>query len=140
MLFTNIITVKLESGEREIFLSPFRFQSKDRPTLKSGKIEIIYFYDHVNDNNYKAMLEQDDVDEKFRSDQYIINYGQDFEKNYLGSLHVDFDEKRCWQWEGKLNEQDAKILAECLFDPDLRSRKVTLFTPTRASDINLTRK
>ncbi|SDP01548.1 hypothetical protein SAMN05428975_0021 [Mucilaginibacter sp. OK268] len=141
MLNSYIITIPIESGDCEIFVSPFLLQSKEPPNIKSGKIEILYFYGQLRDDAYKARLEQEVLPEKFKSDTYIINYGQDFEKYYLGSLHVDFDTKHYWQWEAKsskLSEQDVKVLAESLFDPQLpHSKPVTLFTPTRASDINL---
>jgi hypothetical protein len=140
MLNSCIITIKTESGDREIFVSPLLLQAKEPPNIKSGKIGILYFYDQLRDDACKAMLETEVLPEEFKSDRYVINYGQDFEKYYLGSLHVDFDAKRYWQWEGKtskLSEQDVKVLGESLFDPHAQSRPATLFTPTRPSDFNL---
>jgi hypothetical protein len=140
MLNTSVITVKLESGESEIFISPLLLQSKERPNLKSGKIEILYFYSQMQDDEYKALLEKEALAEDFKSSDYIINCGQDFEKYYLGSLHIDVDSKSYSQWEHgsqKLSEQDIKVLADSLFNPQSQSRSVTMFTPTRPSDINL---
>jgi hypothetical protein len=143
MLNSYILTIKTESGEREIFVSPFLLHSKVRPDITSGKIDILYFYDQMQGKDYKAMLEREDLDEKFKSDRYIINCGQDFEKHYIGSFRVDLDKKYYWDWEGKsgneMIEQDVKILAKTLFNPESSSRPVTIFTPTRASDINLGR-
>jgi len=137
-----VITVDMENGGREILISPFLLQSKTPPDLKSGKIEILYFYEQLRDADYMKMLEQDSTASRFKSDEFIINYGQDFEKYYLGSLHIDFDAKRYWQWEGKpnkLSKQDVNALGESLLNLPLKSRSVTLFTPTRPSDINLGR-
>ncbi|MEZ2336474.1 hypothetical protein AB6735_12620 [Mucilaginibacter sp. RCC_168] len=139
MLNSVIITIPIESEEYEIFVSPFLLQSKEPPNIKSGKIEILYFYGQLRDDDYKTMLEKETLAEKFKSDGYIINYGQDFGKYYLGSLHIDLDTKRYWQWEGqsnKLSDQDVKLLAESLFNLKAKSRPVTLFTPTRPSDFN----
>jgi hypothetical protein len=140
MLSSYIITIKIESGECEIFVSPLLLQSKKRPDMKSGKIETLYFYGQLRDEDYMAMLEQEVWAAEFKSNSYIINYGQDFEKYYLGSLCVDFDTKRYWQWEGKsskLGELDVKIIGESLFDPQTQKHQVTMFTPTRPSDFNL---
>nr|WP_067059088.1 hypothetical protein [Mucilaginibacter sp. L294] len=143
MLNSYILIIKTEGGEREIFVSPFSLHSKWRPDIKPGEIEILYFYGQMQDDEYKAMLEYEDLDEKFKSERYIMNCGQDFEKHYIGCLHVDFDKKLYWDWKGKLDnnmsEQDVKFLAETLFNPESSSRPVMLFTPTRASDINLDR-
>jgi hypothetical protein len=35
-----------------------------------------------------------------------------------------------------LTEQDVKSLGENLFNPNVKSRQFTLFTPTRPSDFN----
>jgi hypothetical protein len=143
MLNSYAITIKTERGVREIFVSPLLLQSKERPNIKSGVIEILYFYDQPRDNDYMTMIEKEILREEFKSDRYIINYGQDFEKYYIGSFCVDLDKKRYWQWKGKsddFSEQDVRVLAEILFDPQSPTRSVTLFTPTRPSDINLTRK
>ena len=139
MLNSHIITIETASGRHEIFVSPLLLQSKELPDIKSGKIAILYFYDQLRDDDYRAMLEKETLPEQFKSDRYIINYGQNFEKYYLGSLHVDFATKRYWQWEGKsdeFNEHDIKILAESIFYPQTQSRPVTLFTPTRPADFN----
>lgn len=141
MLNGPVITIKTEIGELEIFVSPLLLQSKEPPNIKSGKIAVLYFYDQLRDEEYKAIVEKDDdLTERSKSENYVINYGQDFGKHYLGSMYVDFETKRYWQWEGnsnKLSEQDVKVLGESLFDPEAQTRTFTLFTPTRPSDINL---
>jgi hypothetical protein len=143
MLISNIITINTDNGLREIFISPFLLHSKMRPDIKSGKIEALYFYDLVPENEYNAMLEQENLDDRFKSNEYIINYGQDFEKYHIGSFRVDADKKLCWGWEGKpgnkMSDQDIKVLGDTLFNPGSHLRVVTLFTPTRASDFNLRR-
>ncbi len=139
MLNSAIITVKLESGESEIFISPLLLQSNERPNLESGKIEILYFYSQLQDDEYEALLEKEALAKDFKSPDYIINCGQDFEKHYLGSLRIDFDTRSYSQWENgsqKLSEQDVDVLANALFDPQSQSRSVTMFTPTRPSDFN----
>ncbi len=110
--------------------------------MKTGKIEVLYFYDQLKDEEYKINFEQEILADKFKADRYIINYGEDFEKYYLGSLHVDFETKLYKDWKGKedkLSEQDVMVLADTLFNPGTRARQVTMFTPTRPSDFNITR-
>ncbi|HEY9000302.1 MAG TPA: hypothetical protein VIM89_03035 [Mucilaginibacter sp.] len=138
MLNSFTVNVKIGDIKCEVFISPFLLQAKKIPDdIKSGKLTKLYFYYQLRDDGYVANLEQEILDDKFKSDQFIINYGQDFEKHYLGSLCVDFDNKRYWQWEGAntLSEDDVKSLGDSLFNPELQSR-VTLFTPTRPSDFN----
>jgi hypothetical protein len=86
MLSTYIITVKAERGEREIFVSPGLLQSKQRPVIRNGMVTVLYFYGQMQDDNYKALLEKEVVAEEFKSSDYIINCGQDFEQYYLGSI------------------------------------------------------
>lgn len=140
MLNSYIITIKLNNKDYEIFVSPILLHSEHKQqNIKSGMIEVLYFYGQLRDDTYKVMIEQEDLLEKFKTDQYIINYGQDFGKYYLGSLRVDFEAKRYWQWDGKgnkLTEQDVKILGESLFDKEANSKPVILLTPTRPSDFN----
>ncbi|QEM13173.1 hypothetical protein [Mucilaginibacter rubeus] len=139
MLNSYTINLQTEAGEKEIFISPFLLQSKIPPNLKSGNIEKLFFYIELKDDSYKAALEQEELSDRFKTDEFIINVGQDFEKYYLGSFRVDFQEKRCSQWEGKtgiLTEQEIKTLGESLFNPSAKSRRITLFTPTRPSDFN----
>ncbi|MFC0518570.1 hypothetical protein ACFFGT_30425 [Mucilaginibacter angelicae] len=142
MLTFNTISIQTENGEQEIYISPFLLQSKKPPDIKSGRLEKLYFYKELIDADYKAALEREEMNSRFKTDEYVLNLGQDFEKYYLGSLHVDFDSKRYWQWEGKpglLTEQDIKTLGENLFNPHAKLRRVTLFTPTRPSDFNFGR-
>jgi|SRR5579863_895805 len=139
MLSTFTIKIKTEKGEREIYISPFLLQSKTRPDLKSGTINKIYFYDQLKDDQYDAAVEQDSYLKRVRTDKNVLNYGQDFEKYYLGSVYIDFETKHFWEWEGKpdgLSEQEAKLLGESFFDPEYEKRNVVIFTPTRPSDFN----
>lgn len=142
MLNSSAISIETETGEQEIYISPFLLQSKEPPNLKSGTIEKLYFYKDLNDDAYKAALELDTLNGRHKTEGYILNLGQDFESYYLGSLFVDFNNKRCWQWEGKpglLTGQDVKTLQETLFNPNAKLRRFTLFTPTRPSDFNFGR-
>ncbi|HTI59468.1 hypothetical protein [Mucilaginibacter sp.] len=141
MLNTTTIKIKTERGEREIFISPFLLQSKTHPDFKSGTFTLhkVYFYSELDDNDYKKNLKQE-FPEYLNSDKYIINYGQDFEKYYLGSFFVDFETKHCWDWQGKLdglNDAEVKALGESLFDEKSIGRTIILFTPTRPSDFDL---
>lgn len=143
MLHTSILTIRSADGEREILVSPFKLHLRERRNLKSGKIEVLHFYDQMQDEAYKKMIEKETLPEELKSDRYILNLGQDFRKHYLGSLEIDFDNKHCGRWEGKpekISKEDVRILIEMLFDPELKSRSVILFTPTRPSDINLIKK
>lgn len=141
MLSTQTITINTKNGEREIFIAPFSLHSKTRPDLKPGSIHKLHFYDQLRDDAYEENLKQEVLPDKFRSDEYIINYGQDFEQYYLGSLNFDFETRRYWQWEGKqgdgLNDEEVKTLGESLFAPQSKMRNVVMLTPTRPSDFNL---
>ncbi|HWD89442.1 MAG TPA: hypothetical protein VG367_15025 [Mucilaginibacter sp.] len=141
MIATHTIKIKTKHGEHEIFISPLLLQSKTFPDFKSGTITLckIYFYENLKDDDYKKGVQQE-FPQYLSSDKYVINYGQDFEKYYLGSYNVDFETKHCWEWEGKLgglNEEEIKVLGETLFDPESIGRNITIFTPTRPSDFNL---
>jgi hypothetical protein len=139
MLNFFAITIQTENGERDIYVSPLLLQAKEPPNLKSGPLHKLYFYKELNDADYKAKLAEDEIGSRFKKDNYIINLGQDFEKYYLGSLNVDFETKRYWQWEGKLGsltQKEVKSLGESLFNSQGKSRSVILFTPTRPSDFN----
>ncbi len=137
MLNSYIIIIQEDDKNREVFVSPFSLHSKERPQIKSGKIEVLYFYENLRDNKYWAMLEKEVLAEKFKSDGYIINYGQDFGEYYLGSLRIDYDTKRYWQPD-KMNEQDANILGKALFDAGSLTNPVIMSTLTRPTDFNFT--
>lgn len=139
MLNSSTITIETETGEQEIYISPFLLQAEEPPNLKSGIIEKLYFYKDLNDDAYKTALALEPMRHQFKTDDYILNLGQNFENYYLGSFHIDFKNRRCWQWEGKpnmLTEHDVKNLSENLFNPGVKSRPFILFTPTRQSDFN----
>jgi len=142
MLNSIIITIPIEDIEYKIFVSPFPLHSKEKLDIKSGKIEKLFFYNNLKDNEYETKLQQNFIDRIFTSDKYIINYGQDFEKYYLGSFNLDFESKRFWQWEGssnKFREEEAEILADYLFNHSSKHQSIIMFTPTKASDFNLTK-
>lgn len=135
MLNCYSIILYTETGKREVLVSPFLLQTKEPPDIKSGKINTLFFYEHWIDDEYKANLNQEHLMDKFKTDNYVINYGQNFDKYYLGCLSVDFDTKCYWEPE-KLNDKDFKLISESLFNPDVESRRITIFTPTRSSDFN----
>ncbi|HEX8378805.1 MAG TPA: hypothetical protein VF602_13390 [Pedobacter sp.] len=142
MLNSIIITITIESIEYNIFISPFSLHSKKQLDIKSEKFDRLFFYNQLKDNEYETKVQQNFIDKQFISDKYIINYGQDFEKYYLGSCKVDFDSKRLWQWEGnsnKFREEDAEVLADYLFNHSSKHQSIIMFTPTKPSDINLTK-
>ncbi len=142
MLYTYSIILRTEHGKREIFVSPVPLQSNETPDIKPGKIDKLFFYDHCFDEEYKENLRKEHLPEKYMSDDYIINYGQDFGKCYLGCFNVSFDNKNCWGWQGepgKLNDDEVTALGESLFNERIESRRITIFTLTRPSDINLGR-
>lgn len=142
MLSCYSIILNTANARREILVSPLLLQSTERPDIKSGKVSKLFFYENWADEEYRANLQQEQLADKFKTDGHIINYGQDFGKYYLGCLNVDSDNKSSWGWDGqpgKLDENDVKVLSETLFNPDTESRRVIIFTPTRPSDLNLTR-
>lgn len=140
----NCYSIILNTGnrKREVLVSPLMLQSMEPPDIKSGKINKLFFYEQWVDEEYKANLKQEHLADEFKTDSYIISYGQDFGKYYLGYLSVDFDNKRYWEWHGqpgKLDDNDVKALGESLFNSDVESRSITIFTPSRPSDFNLRR-
>jgi hypothetical protein len=140
MLNSFIITLTIESIEYQIFVSPFSLHSKEKPEIKSGKIEKLFFYNQLKDAEYEENIQNNLMDNKFNSENCIINYGQDFKKYYLGSFKLDFDSKRFWEWEGNLSnfrEQEAEILANSLFNPSSNHKSIMMFTTTEPSDIKL---
>jgi hypothetical protein len=140
MLSTFMFNICIAGEEYQILVSPLSLHSKEQPDIKPGKINKLYFYNQLKNDAYKAKIQQLAIQEQFKSDRFIINYGQDFEKYYLGSFYVDVEAKRFWQWEGnstKFREKDVEFLADFLFNPDFDSQPVILFTPTLPSDINL---
>jgi hypothetical protein len=140
MLSCSTIFLITANGEREILVSPLLLQSKEPPDVKSGKIVILFFYEHWIDEEYRLNLKQERIPDDHKTDSHLINYGQDFNKYYLGSLNIDFDTRRCWDWTGpagKLDEREIEALVKALFDPEKKSRRITIFSPTRASDFNL---
>lgn len=137
----NFYTVKIQTqnGEMDVYVSPFLLQSKVLPDIKSGPIHKLYFYRNLIDEEYQAAIREEVISYKFKSDEYVINFGQDFERYYLGSLKVDFENKRFWEWEGNSNQfssEAVQALGETLFNPIGKSRRVVLFTPTRPTDFN----
>jgi hypothetical protein len=143
MLNSYTITIDTENGIREIFVSPFLLQSKEEPDIQTGEhnIQVLYFYDNLRDDDYWTMLEQGEVfKEEWKSDRFIIDWGQDFEKYYLGSLYIDYEGQCFSQWEGKsgnFSDKDVNTLGKALFNPKSETHAVLMFTPTRPSNINL---
>jgi hypothetical protein len=80
----------------EVYVSPFLLHAKVRPDIKSGPLDKLYFYRNLVDDEYKTGIEKEEMSNKLKSDGYVINFGLDFERYYLGSLNVDFENKRFW--------------------------------------------
>lgn len=135
MISTDIVTIHANNVKREILISPLLLQSKEPPVTKFGKIINLYFYENWVDNEYIANLQKEA--DHHRSDKYLINYGQDFSKFYLGTSMVDFENRTLQEWQvdsEKLNNHGVKILEAALFDPDSERRRIIIFTPTRPDD------
>ena len=142
MLSCYSIILNTENGKREIVVSPLLLQSKELPDVKAGKVYKLFFYEYWMDEEYMSNVEKEYLPDQFKADNYLINYGQDFSKHYLGSLNIDSDSKCYSDWKGqpgKLNETEVKTLGESLFDPNVESRRIIIFTPTRPSDFKLQR-
>ena len=140
MLNTFTISIHAQNGELEVYVSPFLLHSKVRPDIKAGPLHKLYFYRDLIDDEYQAGIAREEISDQFKTTDYVINFGQDFEKYYLGSLNVDFESKRFWQWDGysdQLTDEDVQTLGKSLFTPSTKHRQVVLFTPTRPSDFNL---
>jgi hypothetical protein len=139
MISTQTLIVNTQSGKREFLISPVMLQSKELPK-KFDKIVKLYFYENWFDEAYKTNLEKERLDDKFKTEDYFINYGQDFSKFYVGYLTADFENKTFWGWQGepnKLSNADAEILINSLSNPRTENRSIVIFTPTRPSDFNL---
>jgi hypothetical protein len=142
MLNFYTVSIQTQNGEMEIYVSPFLLHAKVWPDIKSGPLDKLYFYRDLVDDEYKTGLEKEGMSNKLKDDGYVINFGQDFERYYLGSLNVDFENKRFWQWAGysdQLTDEAVQALGESLFNSSTKFRRVVLFTPTRPSDFNFGR-
>jgi hypothetical protein len=110
MLSCFAIILNTENGKREILVTPFPLQSTEPPKIKSGKISKLFFYENWDYDEYRANLNQEHIAEKFKTDRFILNVGQDFGKYYLGCLSVDADSKRYWGWQGSFGKLDDDAL------------------------------
>ncbi len=140
MLNCYAVILRNDNQKREILVSPLLLQSKERPNFKAGKQIKLFFYEGWVDDEYKANFKKESLGEKFKMDGYLINYGQDFSKYYLGCIDADFETKEYRDWQGesdKITDEDVKMLGDALFNADAERRWITLFTPTRPSDFNL---
>lgn len=145
MLRSFTFNLIIKDAEYKIFISPFSLHSREETSIKSGSITQLFFYIDMKDDHYKKMIQQDEILRNFESDDYILNFGQDFEKYYLGSSDVDFNNNALNNWNGgsnskKLSEKDIMKLSEVLFNHSTEHEPIILFTPTKPSDINLKRK
>lgn len=139
MLNTFIIPIYADGKDYQILVSPFSLHLFNQSKLISGKIEKLYFYNNLRDDNYLTMLKKTGISEKFTSDEFIVHIGQDFGEYYLGSVQIDIEKGTYWDWEGKLSlfpEEQLIILAESAFHSGINCKPVTLLTPTRPSDLN----
>jgi len=139
MISTETITIHTQNGKREVLISPILLQSKEAPPAKFDKTVTLYIYENWIDDEYLANLDLENLADKYKPDKYLINYGQDYSKFYLGSLKVNFEEGIAWDWQGqsdKFSNSDGRILEAALFSPDAERRQIIIFTPTRPSDFN----
>lgn len=142
MINLQPIPIQTDRGEHIVYVSPVLLQSKEPPSIKSGRVGKLYVYRELRDKEYKENVDPADLLLVRNAEKLVIYYGQDFSKYYLGSFHVDFEKKLYWDWEADVNAnqlaQYVRQLASYLFDPPVSLLpSVTVFTPTRPSDINL---
>lgn len=144
----EIIILNTENGKREILPTPLMLHSKNlreeikslAEKMKGGKIVKLFLYEHWVDDQYKATLEREYsyLPDDFKTEKFLINYGQDFGKYYLGYLYADFDNKSCSIPEDQADKaDDLKLIGDLFFSEDRESRTITIFTPTRPDDIKI---
>ena len=136
---TEVIILNTVNGKREILPIPFMLQSKNPFTdMKDGKFSKMFFYEHWMDEAYIANLEQEVLPDEYKTEKYLIDYGQDFEQYYLGYLNVDFENRSYSIPIDQMDKiDDLKAIGDLLFKQDRETRIVTIFKPIRPSDINL---
>lgn len=139
MISLNTITILTDRGNREIYISLAMLNPKALANLRPGKIKKLFLYDNLKDDRLKANVPPELLATMPHSKDLVINYGQSFDPYFLGELNVDFD-KRCYSnWNSKsdqLTTVELKALMEQVFN-GCELRTVTIFTPTKPSDINL---
>ena len=131
-----------KKGDREVYISPIMLHSKELNKIKADKIEKLYVYSDLKDENYRGNALTDSLSLS-EPENWIIHDGQNFEDYYLGQCDIDFDKKSYSNWRGKsedFTERNLEVVANWLFNIQREPRKVILFTPTRASEFNLIRK
>lgn len=144
----EVIILNTEGGKREILAMPIMLQSENlradlkalADNIKDGKIIKLFLYEHWIDNEYKASLEREYayLQDDFKTEKYLINYGQDFSRYYLGYLYVDRGNKSYSLPEGQAHKaDDLNAVGEMFFSQDKESREITIFTPTRPDDIKV---
>jgi len=139
MIGALIMIINTENGIREILLCPIMLQSKNPlADIKDRKFTKLFFYEHWMDEAYKANLNGEYLPEDFKTEKYLINYGQDFSKYYLGYINVDLDNKTYGIPEDHADKMDIlHALGDLYFDEHTEPRLVIIMTPTRPSDIHI---
>ncbi|MDI1233563.1 MAG: hypothetical protein PSX81_04725 [bacterium] len=139
MIGADVIILNTKNGRREILPCPFMLISDDPFSyMEDGKFNKLFFYEHWIDEAYKANLADEILPDEFKTEKHLIDFGQDFNKFYIGYLNVDFDNKSYSipiDQQGRID--DLKAIGEVLFKDDTETRRIIIFKPTRPSDINL---
>ncbi|MCF8254789.1 MAG: hypothetical protein K9H61_06315 [Bacteroidia bacterium] len=139
MLGISYFTLIIEGLEHTIYASPIGIHLKKQATIKSGKVEKLFFYSDLRDSKYQSLVDKNEIYSSVKFGKSILNIGQDFEEYYLGSFQLDYDEKKFWDWRGKssnFGEKEVVILAEALFNQKTEFKKILIFTPTLPSQLN----
>lgn len=102
-------TLKSDSGERLLFLSPVLLQSKEMPSLLPPVKA--YIYENLIKEGFWAHLgEKKIIPKGIERKELVIKHDQDFEKAYLGYL-IYSNENGLWHWSGNssnLNKDDIE--------------------------------
>jgi hypothetical protein len=141
MISTYSVIFDDGNRKREILLSPVMLHSKERPDIKPSSSVKLYFYEHWVDDEYKENVsQQKNLLAGFEDEKYLINFGQDFSKYYVGSLNVDLEKETYWDGKSdKLNDDQLKLLAESILSKNGERRHIIIFTPTPPSAFHLTK-
>lgn len=140
MIHLNTITIPAPGGTREIYITPVKLNLEELRNIEFGEFKKLYIYDDLMGGTYTSAMPREFLPLSPRSKDFLIYYGQNFEDYYLGEFDVDFDNKVYTNWKGnfeKFNEEDQRNFGEHLWGSQTNSRTVTIFTPTKASDINV---
>ncbi|MEZ4803906.1 MAG: hypothetical protein R2852_00050 [Bacteroidia bacterium] len=147
----EIIILNTDHRKREILTSAFMLHSKNTldalnemkglvADMNASKVIKLFLYENWIDEEYNENLKQKFIPNDLKTDKYLINYGQDFGKYYLGYLSVDFINKTHWiPVEPGDKIDNLKAIGDALFSQNKESRRIIIMNVTTPDDLKVKR-